>query len=107
MHVPDGKSAGGDSCRVSYNRHGVQTYQLVLSGRVLLLCLCKILLVLVVVGLLGPDNLLLALGSLSGGRSRDVGHAVINYAAQSSGECRDRGDIGGMEAGMGRSGGIM
>lgn len=53
------------------------TYQFVLRGGVLLLCLGEVLLILVVVWLLGLDDLLLALSGLGGLGRCDVGHGVV------------------------------
>jgi hypothetical protein len=58
------------------------TYQLVLRRCVLLLGLGEILLVLVIVRLLGLDDLLLALGGVSGGRCSNVGHGRVNSVGE-------------------------
>jgi hypothetical protein len=55
-------------------RQRIATYQLFLRRGMLLLGLGEVLLVLVVVRLLGLDDLLLALGGVSSGRCSDVSH---------------------------------
>jgi hypothetical protein len=62
------------------------TYQLVLRSRVLLLCLGEVLLVLVIVGLVGLDNLLLALGGVCRGGCCNVGHGRVNSGGGVDGE---------------------